>query len=223
MSATRTPTAPILRMDRSFAVRSGGSRRPVAAVRGDVNGNGVRPTIVGCRRSRFSRGWVSKPQRRWIRPRRPIRRSPRARSMTASNIAGVSRPVNVFCWLGGRTRAGTYRPIVASAPCPKRGLGRGPRGRASRQRPQRRVPPERSERDQDPDALEQRELASEVRSAGVALVGSSACWPAARSGRRPRCTHRSGSGRRRRGATTAGRRGRPRGAPPTGSRPTRRR
>ena len=60
---------------------------------------------------------------------------------------------------------------------------------------------------------QQRELAHQERRAGVALLDASACWPAARSGRRPRCRRRSASGRRRRAATSAGWRGPRRGAP----------
>ena len=49
----------------------------------------------------------------------------RARSRTASNIGGVRRPVNVFCWLGWYEPSRTYGPTRASAPWPNRGFGRG--------------------------------------------------------------------------------------------------
>ena len=52
---------------------------------------------------------------------------------------------------------------------------------------------------------------------------SSACWPAARSGRPPRCTRRSASARRRRAGSTADRPAPPRTAAPTGSPRSRRR
>ncbi len=46
-----------------------------------------------------------------------------ARRSTSSSIAGVSRPVNVFCWLGWKHPSSGQRP-GASAPWPKRGRGR---------------------------------------------------------------------------------------------------
>ena len=76
-----------------------------------------------------------------------------ARATTASNIAGVSRPVNVFCCDGWYEPRSTYRPTAASAPCPNRGLalaaGTWPAGGHG---PQRRVPAERPERQHDPHA-----------------------------------------------------------------------
>ena len=68
--------------------------------------------------------------------------------MTASNIGAVSRPVNVFCWLGWYEPSSRYGPIAASAPCPNRGFGRAAWPSVG-ERPQRRVPAERAERDDD--------------------------------------------------------------------------
>ena len=73
-------------------------------------------------------------------PRRCARRSPAespqpaappasatARAKTASSIGSVSRPVNVFCWLGWNEHSSVGPPGTAtSTPCPKRGRGRTP-------------------------------------------------------------------------------------------------
>jgi hypothetical protein len=48
---------------------------------------------------------------------------------TASSIAGVSLPVNVFCWLGWKQPTSLNGPTPASAPCP---YGAVPRERAER-------------------------------------------------------------------------------------------
>ena len=47
----------------------------------------------------------------------------KARVNTASSIAGVSRPVNVFCCDGWYDPTTVYGPIRTSAPCPNRGFG----------------------------------------------------------------------------------------------------
>ena len=103
---------------------------------------------------------------------RAIVRRQRARwpgAARASSIAGVSLPVNVFCWLGWKAPSSTYGPMRASAPCPKRGRGRGIASPMSPQRAQRPVPAERAQADDDPDVLEQRQLAGHVRQAAVAF------------------------------------------------------
>ena len=71
-------------------------------------------------------------------PRTGPQRSPPtslARSHTPSSISRVSRPVNVFCWLGWKEPSSRRRSAAieaapdesttASAPCPNFGLGRG--------------------------------------------------------------------------------------------------
>jgi hypothetical protein len=40
-------------------------------------------------------------------------------------MAGVSFPVNVFCWDGWNVPSNVTGPASYSAPCAKRGLGRG--------------------------------------------------------------------------------------------------
>ena len=82
-----------------------------------------------------------------------------ARRRTASNIDGVSRPVNVFCWLGWYEPSRTYGPTPASARCPNRGFGLA--GVADRRdRPRRGVPAELPQGDDDPD------LGQETRARG---------------------------------------------------------
>src|SRR5579871_4601369 len=74
------------------------------------------------------------------RPRRSHRSaSARARPRTASSIGRVSRRVNVFCWLGWYEQSNA-RPDGRrySAPCAKRGAGRGtstPRALSAASRP----------------------------------------------------------------------------------------
>ena len=56
----------------------------------------------------------------------------RARSRTASSIGGVSRPVNVFCWLGWYVPTSVYGPIVGLGAVGEPGLrARRRRGRAA--------------------------------------------------------------------------------------------
>ena len=72
----------------------------------------------------------------------------RAASNTSSSIAGVSLPVNVFCWLGWKQpSSGSGRPRRSSAPWPKRGRGRGAGRPPQRAQAQRGVPGERAEAD----------------------------------------------------------------------------
>ena len=70
----------------------------------------------------------------------------RARVKTSSSIAGVSLPVNVFCWLGWK------QPTSVNGPTAPRRRGRTAASAAARvpergERPQRAVPRERPERD----------------------------------------------------------------------------
>ena len=90
----------------------------------------------------------------------------RARTRTSSSIAGVSLPVNVFCWLGWKQPS--RRPC--SAPCPKRGRGRGTATVEQRRRAQRRLPRERAEADHHARRADQRQLALEPRRAALALL-----------------------------------------------------
>ena len=112
------------------------------------------------------------------------------------------------------------RPDRASAPCPNRGSRPPPDGRSAASARSAASQPNAPEGDDDPDLGR----AAPARAPGTArrcrAPRSSACWPAARIGRPPRCTRRSASGRRRRAATTAGRPGPRHGAPRTGSRPS---
>ena len=48
-----------------------------------------------------------------------------ARASTASSIVSVSRPVNVFCWLGWKQPRIVGPDVATSSPCAKRGRGRG--------------------------------------------------------------------------------------------------
>ncbi len=66
------------------------------------------------------------------------RESAPARAIAASSISAVSLPVNVFCWDGWKLPTSRKGPISASAPCPKRGRGRGvacPSARRARSAP----------------------------------------------------------------------------------------
>ncbi len=91
--------------------------------------------------------------------------------MTLASIAGVSRPVNVFCWLGWNEPTTVYGPTRASTPCPNLGRGRGTRVAEVAERTEHAVPAERTEGDDHPDPSEQGKLTAEERQAGVALVG----------------------------------------------------
>ena len=86
----------------------------------------------------------------------------------SSIIASVSLPERVLL-AGGSTEQREGLDLHLGA-VPEARLGRGTRARAS-QRPQRTVPCERTEGDQDPRPLEQRELARQVREAVVAPAG----------------------------------------------------
>ncbi len=61
---------------------------------------------------------------------RPRPASSTARANTPSSMGGVSRPVNVFCWLGWNEHT-SVRPLssATSTPCPNRGRGVTPRCR----------------------------------------------------------------------------------------------
>ena len=104
--------------------------------------------------------------RSYARRQRP---SDTACAITASNIGTVRRPVNVFCWLGWYDPTSRYGPTSYDTPCPNRGFGRR-RVAQGPERPERRVPAERAERQDDPQLGQQRDLAGEERRARVALV-----------------------------------------------------
>ena len=73
--------------------------------------------------------------------------SSRARAQHARRIiAGVSLPVNVFCWLGWKQPSSVRAP-GCSAPWPNRGRGRGAGPPSSARSAQRRLPRERAEAD----------------------------------------------------------------------------
>ena len=87
---------------------------------------------------------------------------------TASNI-GDGQPAGERVLLARVVRPDEpYGPTSRDTPCPNRGLG-APGGPGS-QRPQRRVPAERAERQDHPKLGQQRDLPGEERRAGVALV-----------------------------------------------------
>jgi len=102
------------------------------------------------------------------------RRSPltsaRARVKTASIIGLVSRPVNVFCWLGVE-RAEERQPVTGVPQHVVAEFGQRARvlqaGREAQ--PQRRVPGEPAEADDELDGGQQLELAHRPRQARVAL------------------------------------------------------
>ena len=92
-----------------------------------------------------------------------------ARARTASVIGSVSLPVKVFCWLGWKQPSRVQRPRSASAPWPKRGFGRGVGTPIAARRAQEAVPAEGAEGDDHAGAVEQVELALQIREAVVAL------------------------------------------------------
>ena len=121
--------------------------------------------------------------------------SARARSRTSSSIAGVSLPVNVFCWLGWNVpSSGSPAPSSKSAPWPKRGRGRGtcaPRSCSAASQANC------AEADDHPDvpaaARAPARPTAGMRRAPPGSGGSAA----ARSARRRRSTRRAAAGRRR--------------------------
>ncbi len=106
----------------------------------------------------------------------PVRAIARARSSTASSIAGVSRPVNVFCWLGWKqptsvSAAGRRLGAVAEA------RPRAPRpGRArARRRPSRTRRGRRRRAARSSSASSRCRYGAHVsRSAGVGLLAGGA-------------------------------------------------
>ena len=114
-------------------------------------------------------------------------RASRARASTASIIASVSLPVNVFCWLGWKQPSSVYGPTCASAPWPNRGFGRGTcdaelRAARAAPRPRRSCP---SATQHARVASSSAQLAHQIGQAVVALGRRRACSPAARSARPP--------------------------------------
>ena len=110
----------------------------------------------------------------------------RAVRNTSSIMSSVSTPVNVFCWRGGSSRAAaSARPSsYQSAPWPNFGRGRGGRSAERGAQAQRRVPGERAEADDDAH-VGRGAAARRPSTAGRCRARpASACWPAARSGRR---------------------------------------
>ena len=106
--------------------------------------------------------WNGPPAARRPAPARP-RSGHRARANTASNIASVSGPVKVFCWLGWYSRAGRGRRARGTRPGGRRRAGRERRsGRPGPSRRTARAPPR-------PGPGQQGQLAGEIGQAGVAL------------------------------------------------------
>ena len=109
---------------------------------------------------------------------------------------------------------GTSRGACTARRAPPRGARTAAAARRRvpqlRERPQRRVPAELRRARRPPAPTR----AAPARGPGTArrrrARRASACWPAARSGRPPRCRCRSGSGRRRRAGSTADPPARPR-------------
>ena len=83
---------------------------------------------------------------------------------------GVSLPVNVFCWLGWKQPSSVNRPTATSTPWPKRGFGRAvstPSAASARSAPSHANAPSATI---TRTRSSSRELAHEVRQAGVALL-----------------------------------------------------
>ena len=87
-----------------------------------------------------------------------------ARANTASSIGSVSRPVNVFCWLGWNEHSSVRSAVerATSTPCPNRGRGRTPKCRHAASYPN-------APRHTTTPGRSAAQLAGQERSAGVAL------------------------------------------------------
>ena len=93
-----------------------------------------------------------------------------ARWNTASSIGRVSRPVNVFCWLGWyEERSTSPEASRCSAPCPNDGLGRGDGEPARRLGGEHRLVCDAPEGDRHLDSRQQRQLGQQPAPAGVEL------------------------------------------------------
>ena len=104
--------------------------------------------------------------------RSELERRARRAANTASSIGGVSLPVNVFCWLGWNAPTTVTRPHAHFEAVREPRPARRELDRVARRKhaPQRFVA-EGAEHDDDAHALEELELAHEVRAAFVALGG----------------------------------------------------
>ena len=112
--------------------------------------------------------------------------STRARAKTASSIAGVSRPVKVFCWLGWNDaeHRAARRRTATLAPWPNAGRGRAPWPRPARTR-QHRVEGQLAERDDDRDPRQRAPTPPRGTAGRRRSPPASACCRAARSARPP--------------------------------------
>ena len=179
------------------------------------------PTIMVADRDRTHRvrRHDDRPRDRAAGPRPPRgdRRRPQraelsstARANTASSIASVRRPVNVFCWLGWNEHSSVGPPAQRDLDAVTE-----PRARAARRMSARRLVPERAEAHDDA----RRHRARRARGGGTARScrarPASARSPAARTSPPRSPTFRRGAGRRRSTPTSVGWR-----APPGASRRT---
>ncbi len=89
--------------------------------------------------------------------------------MTASNIAGVSLPVNVFCWLGWYEPISRYAPTSAIGAVTEPRLDGGPAVRRSRPSRGAQRPSRRRRAPAGPARAPAAQLAGQVRRAVVAL------------------------------------------------------
>ena len=155
----------------------------------------ARPAEPAQPRARGRADLPARPTRRtaataWATPRcpaAPARSRPasasatRALSSALSSIAGVRRPVNVFCWLGWKQpSSGSHAPSSKTASWPKRGRGRGA-GRPARGAQAQRGVPGEARPGRPPRAASRSSSSSATakgrqvsRSAGVGLLAGGA-------------------------------------------------